>query len=195
MHRFGLAIPIFLALVLCGTPKCSGGSIVQEHLGEVREVAILVDMAGFRFDPIPGLDVQDLGRKISRRLASILKAQQICVVENSERQVVVTVDKSWGSRDRDQIAILVELELREPVRLGGTPKDEGKETIKKLSTWRDRRVSLVRTSEVAQTVFDEVEIEAMEFADKVVQARTSSGCSRAPRSGSTSTPREPRRSK
>jgi hypothetical protein len=174
MYRLGMVLLIFLISTLGATLKCSGGAIVQEHLQEVREVALRVDLAGLRFDPIRGVELQELEREICRRLASILTERQIGVVQKSEREVVVTVDKSWGTGSRDQVALLVELELLEPVRLGAASKAEGKEIIERLSTWRERRVSLVKTGDAIETLLEEIEIEATEFADKVVQAKAHS---------------------
>jgi hypothetical protein len=68
----------------------------------------------------------------------------------------------------------VELELLEPVRLGAASKAEGKEIIERLPTWRERRVSLVPSRDAVETLLDEIEIEATEFADKVVQAKAHS---------------------
>jgi len=124
------------------------------------------------FEPIDGLDRSGLDRlrtELALMIKSAFAGAGIPVVEKAASTVVLDMEHAWARQERDQVALLVELSLKQrATSFEGIASDLAQPIS--VVVWADRRISLTTTAKANEKVSEQARYEVENLLESILQA-------------------------
>lgn len=130
--------------MLAATPAAPGTLMPDALLATLTEVRLNVSPA-LAYEPIAGLDLNELRSEISARCRAALNGAGLEIEDSAEAYLLVVVRHAWEDERREKVALLTTAELfvlGEPV--GGAPS-ELPPRPRSLLVWQDDYLELIAT--------------------------------------------------
>lgn len=152
----------FLLLATCSYPS----SLVQMQLRDLKVVKLIVVTEALRSERLKTLDLVSLKSRARSRVEEALKGSGVRVSDEATQRLFVTLQQDSSSFHSDSVAVLLQVELVEDVRLMRSP-----EVTTSATTWSDATVILVGVPDLEKSVLEVVDTAASHFAESARLAR------------------------
>lgn len=146
----------------------AASTLVEEQLSALQEVSLRAVVP--RYEPLSNDEPEELEKKIKNCMKRSIKPAKLEIVDSSEQRLVATISYENIQAEGDQIAILIELELRESAfLLREFSKSEGPRRF--VSSWRHSEIVISTKSKAHQDILENVESATNRFAQSLIAAK------------------------
>lgn len=176
----GLLVVVALAQPIL--PELEAGSLAPDPmLAAIQRVRFTV--AGGEFEPIPGIDTKALKVTMKERCERALYEAGFTIGDFEDAYLAVILRHAWNGATRDEVAILLELNLWVPA----VPTESRGTTVesrnRSLAIWRSQQLDLARSTKAAETILEALDLaleDLVQSTQAAQQNATESSWSPAP---------------
>lgn len=163
-----LSVTLLACLYLAFVDSASAGSLIEKHLGSLTEVS--VTLLAPRYEPIPGDSPDKLESMLKARATAILVKNGLKISDSSRQRLVIKIEVARHQGGHGALSLSILSELREPAVLSRNWERTGEEELE-VTSWSELRLVAAPCDKHLEQLIEAVELEAIEFAEKVRQAK------------------------
>jgi metal-sulfur cluster biosynthetic enzyme len=152
-----------------------GASIVPTHLAPLSCVNFSLPLGGLQYQPIPTLDLKNLGSEVEQKTQRILESYDIEVSQGCQQTLQLNLDYDRPLRSNGFTVFSIELQLQENATLERLSQNGKNSPIVRVTSWRISTLLWTRETPTMASLIEEIEEMIEEFGQKVRQARHAKG--------------------
>jgi hypothetical protein len=170
IHRFTYSCLVILLATVA--QQARGDALVDCSLKGISKVRIMVLTGGFRYEPIPGLDLQELEVKVHRAVADTLAESEIDAVDESEQILLINFNKV--KTEGESYVIITRVRLREPAIINRSRQEMNRSEI--ITSWESWQFEQVGPGDSMKTILGSVRTTVHDFGQVVARAAQEDAC-------------------